>query len=96
MIKNLPANAGDMETWIGSLGQEDPLEEKMSTHFSILAWEIPWPEEPGELRFMGTDTSIYKIDNDKDLLRSSGNSTQYSVMTYMGKEPKKGWIDVYV
>ena len=54
MIKNLPANAGDMETWIRSLGQEDPLEEKMSTHFSILAWEIPWPEEPGELQFMGS------------------------------------------
>ena len=56
VIKNLPANAGDMETWIGSLGQEDPLEEKMSTHFSILAWEIPWPDEPGELRFMGSQT----------------------------------------
>ena len=40
-------------------------------------------------------TTIYKIDN-KDLLYSTGNSTQYSVMTYMGKESKKEWIYVYV
>ena len=56
MIKNFPANAEDTETWIRSLGQVDPLEEKMSTHFSILAWEIPWPEEPGELQFMGSQS----------------------------------------
>ena len=38
---------------IGSLGQEDPLEEEMATHFSTLAWEIPWTEEPGGLLSMG-------------------------------------------
>ena len=37
------------ETWIWSLGQEDPLEKEMATHASILAWEIPWTEEPGGL-----------------------------------------------
>ena len=37
------------ETWVWSLGQEDPLEEEMATHSSILAWEIPWTEEPGGL-----------------------------------------------
>ena len=37
------------KTWVQSLGQEDPLEKKMATHCSILAWEIPWTEEPGEL-----------------------------------------------
>ena len=37
------------ETWVQSLGQEDPLEEEMAAHSSILAWEIPWTEEPGEL-----------------------------------------------
>ena len=37
------------ETWVQSLGQEDPLEEKMATHSSILAWIIPWTEEPGGL-----------------------------------------------
>ena len=35
--------------WVQSLGQEDPLEEKMATHSSILAWKIPWTEKPGEL-----------------------------------------------
>ena len=37
------------ETWVRSLGQEDPLEEEMATHSSILNWEIPWTEEPGGL-----------------------------------------------
>ena len=37
------------EMWVQSLGWEDPLEKEMATHFSILAWEIPWPEEPGGL-----------------------------------------------
>ena len=42
------------ETQIQSLGQEDPLEEEMATQFSILAWEIPWTEEPGRLHSMGS------------------------------------------
>ena len=50
MVKNLPAM---QETWIRSLGQEDPLEKEMATHYSILAWRIPWTEEPGRLQFMG-------------------------------------------
>ena len=41
------------ETWVRSLGQEDPLEKEMATHSSILNWEIPWTEEPGGLQFMG-------------------------------------------
>ena len=41
------------ETWVCSLGQEDPLEEEMATHSGILAWEIPWMEEPGGLQSMG-------------------------------------------
>ena len=44
MTKNLLANA---ETWVRSLGWEDPLEEGVATHSSILAWRIPWTEEPG-------------------------------------------------
>ena len=43
-VKNLPAM---QETWVRSLGQEDPLEEGMATHPSILSWRIPWTEEPG-------------------------------------------------
>ena len=39
--------------WVGSLGQEDPLEEGTATHFIILAWRIPWPTQPGRLQSMG-------------------------------------------
>ena len=41
------------ETWVQSLGQEDPLEKEMATHSSTLAWKIPWTEEPGRLQSMG-------------------------------------------
>ena len=51
MVKSLPAM---QETQVHSLGQEDPLEKEMATHSSILAWEIPWMEEPGELQSMGS------------------------------------------
>ena len=50
MVKILPANAEEIETWVPALGQEDPLEEGMVTHYSILAWRIPWTEEPGGLQ----------------------------------------------
>ena len=50
MVKNLPAM---LETSVRSLGQEDALEEEMATHSSILAWKIPWIEEPGRLQSMG-------------------------------------------
>ena len=42
------------ETWVQSLGWEDPLEKEMATHSSNLAWEIPWTEEPGALQSMGS------------------------------------------
>ena len=42
------------ETWLRSLGQEDPMEKGMATHSSILAWRIPWTEEPGGLQSMGS------------------------------------------
>ena len=51
MVKNQPAM---QETWVQSLGQEDSLEKGMATHSSILAWEIPWTEEPGGLQSMGS------------------------------------------
>ena len=53
VVKNLPAKAEDIETWVRSLGRGDPLEEGMATHSSILAWRIPWTEEPGGLQFIG-------------------------------------------
>ena len=51
IVKSLPAM---QETWIWSLDQEDPLEEEMATHSNILAWRIPWTEEPGRLQPMGS------------------------------------------
>ena len=57
MIKNLPAMR---ETWIQSLGQEDPLEKRMAAHFSILAWKISWTEETGGLQSMG----LQKVGHD--------------------------------
>ena len=51
MVKNLPAI---QETWVQSLDQEDPLEEGMATHSSILVWKIPWTEESDGLQFIGS------------------------------------------
>ena len=48
-VKNLPAMQETQEMWVRSLGQEDPLEKGMAPHSSILAWRIPWTEEPGKL-----------------------------------------------
>ena len=50
-VKNLPAV---QESWVRSLGWDDPLEKGMATHYSILAWRIPWTEEPGGLLSMGS------------------------------------------
>ena len=49
-VKNLPAM---QETWVESLGLEDPLEKEMATHSSTLAWKIPWMVEPGRLQSVG-------------------------------------------
>ena len=51
MVKNLPAM---QETGVQSLGQEHPLKKEMAPHLTILAWKIPWTEEPGMLRFVGS------------------------------------------
>ena len=54
LVKNLPAM---QETWVRFLGQEDPLEEETATHSSILAWKIPWTEEPSGLQSIGLQES---------------------------------------
>ena len=57
VVKNPPANEGDIKNpWVWSLGREDPLEEEMATHSSILAWRIPWTEEPGGLQAIGSQS----------------------------------------
>ena len=51
IVKHLPTM---WETWVRSLGREDPLEKEMATHSSTLAWKIPWMEEPGRLQSVGS------------------------------------------
>ena len=65
MVKSLPAM---QETWVRSLGREDPLEKEMATHSSTLAWKIPWMEEPGRLQGLqrvrhdqATSLSLFKL-----------------------------------
>ena len=54
MVKNIPVSAEDTRDLGSILGREDPLEEEMATHSGILAWEIPWIEEPGGLQSVGS------------------------------------------
>ena len=77
MVKNLPAV---QETRLQSLGQEDPLENGMATHSSILAWRIPWTEEPGGFQSMGhkesdmtkqLTLSLFQLDRKSTRLNSS-------------------------
>ena len=58
VVKNLPVI---QETWVGSLGWEDPLEKEMATHCSILAWGIPWTEEPGGLQSVGSQRGEHDL-----------------------------------
>ena len=55
IIRGFPddSDSKEEETWVQCLGREDPLEEEMATHSSVLAWRIPWTEEPGGLQSMG-------------------------------------------
>ena len=65
-VMNPPAK---QESWVQSLGQDDPLEEGMATHSSILAWRIPWTEEPGALQFMGSQ----RVDMTEQLTHTHEN-----------------------
>ena len=56
----MPANAGDTEIRVQSLGQEDPLEKEMATHSSILTWDVPWIEKPGR--------PIHGVAKDSDMI----------------------------
>ena len=58
-VKSSPAMQETQEMWVQSLGWEDPLEKEKAIHSSILAWEIPWTEEPGGLQCMGLQRVIY-------------------------------------
>ena len=60
MVKNPPAT---QETWVQFLGWEDPLEKGIATHSSILAWEIPWTEEPGKLQSTRSQKSHIQLSD---------------------------------
>ena len=60
MVKNLPAM---QEIWVGSLAQADPLEKGMATHSGILAWRLPWTEEPGGLQSLGAAESQTQLSS---------------------------------
>ena len=59
MVKNLPANAGDASDVRSTPGSGNLLEEEMTTHSNILAWEILWTEDPGELQSMGSQRVVH-------------------------------------
>ena len=65
------------ETWVQSLSQEDPLEQGMAMHSSILTWRIPWTEEPGELQSMGSQESdtTERLNNNKMIRIITGADT---------------------
>ena len=63
VVKNLPASAGDLRDVCLIPGQEDPLEKEMATHSSILAWRIPWTEEPGGATVHGVAKSQAQLRN---------------------------------
>ena len=54
VVQTVKSLLAKQETWVRFLGQEDPLEKEMATHSSILAWKIPWTEEPGGLQSKGS------------------------------------------
>ena len=78
--------------WVQSLGQEDPLEEGTATHFSILAWRIPWTEEPGGLRSMGSQrVGNWTTAANAMLGKPCGRSSQDWVQTL---SPFMGWVSL--
>ena len=62
-VENPPAMWETQEMWVQSLGQKDPLEEEMATHSSVLAWEIPWREEPNRLQVHGAAESWIRLSD---------------------------------
>ena len=64
-LKRLPTMR---ETWVQSLGREDPLDKEMATHSSTLAWKIPWTEEPGRLQSMGLQKESDTIERLDDAM----------------------------
>ena len=88
-VKSLPAI---QETWVQSLGWEDPLEKRTATHSSILAWRIPWAEEPGRLQSMGWQ----RVGHDWETLTSLDNTLGLCLVVEAdyGFEFGEGWCNL--
>ena len=89
-VKNLPAVKKMQETWVRSLGQEDPLEECMATHSCILAWRIPWTEETGRLQSMGSHSSIHELPCGSAGKESTCNVGNLGSIPGLGSFPGEG------
>ena len=85
MVKNLPAV---WEVWVRSLGREDPLEKGMATHSRILAWKIPWTEEPGGLR--GGAGSAWRAASQSSVVWMRDGSTAPGVAGVESAEQTEG------
>ena len=70
-VKNPPVMQETQETWVQFLGQDDPLEEGMGTHSSILAWRVPWTEKPGRLLSKGSQKSQTRLTNHTQKMNST-------------------------
>ena len=68
-VEDLPARQETLETLVRSLSQEDPLEKETATHSSILAWEIPWTEEPGGLQSMALQRVVHDLATTTTVIR---------------------------
>jgi len=81
MVKNLPVM---QEIHVQSLGWEDPLEKEMATHFSSLAWRIPWTEESGGLQYMGSQTVRHDwVTNTHNIVLYTCSTSSLSVYLLM-------------
>ena len=91
-LNRLPAMR---ETWVWSLGREDPLEKEMATHSSILDWKIPWTEEPGGLQFMGLQRVRHDWASDLTYGRNGGgiNGRFFMYLKQLKFEP---WVHRFI
>ena len=86
VVKNPPANAGDIKMWVQSLVQEDPLEKGIATHSSILAWKISWTEKPDGLQSIG----LQRVGHWSDL--ECTHMSHWTVKTASCFPPYRRWV----
>ena len=101
-VKRLPAM---QETWVRFLGREDPLEKEMAIHSSILAWKIPWTEEPDRLQSMGsqrvghdwaTSLRAFRLNNELKCHFFHNNNSNQFIITQILKAEKEEAIKRYI